>query len=225
MGNGMSNTRQPSTAELRWDYAERVLRRADLAENPMEQFGAWFSDALDKKIREPNAMTLSTIGLDGNPTSRTVLMKDFSDRGISLFTNYTSRKAREMEAHPNVSALFLWKELERQAHFRGRIEKLSPEESDEYFYSRPYNSRIGAWASRQSEVIPDRKWLSDRVEKYEKRYPETDQKDCVPRPDFWGGYLLVPESIEFWQGHSGRKHDRFVYTRKSDGWSIERWSP
>jgi len=221
----MSDSKHPSTAELRWDYAERVLRRSELSDNPIEQFGAWFADAVDAKIREPNAMALSTTGLDGCPSARIVLMKDYSDRGLTIFTNYESRKAKELEAKPVASALFLWKDLERQAHIRGRVEKLSGSESDEYFYSRPYNSRIGAWASRQSEPIPNREWLSERVKKYEESFPESDARDCVPRPDFWGGYLLVPSSIEFWQGHSGRKHDRFVYTREGEAWSLERWSP
>jgi pyridoxamine 5'-phosphate oxidase len=221
----MSDSVQPSLKELRWDYASDTLHRQDLAEDPLTQFSTWFEDAVSAKIREPNAMTLSTIGLDGCPTSRTVLMKDYTAGGITFFTNYESRKAKELAASPVASLLFFWKELERQAHVRGKVEKVSGEESDQYFYSRPYNSRIGAWASRQSEEIPDRQWLSDRVRKYEDRYPETDTIDCVPRPEFWGGYRLVPETVEFWQGQPGRKHDRFVYRRNGSNWEVSRWSP
>lgn len=221
----MSDSVQPSLKELRWDYASDTLHRKDLAEDPLTQFSAWFEDAVSAKIREPNAMTLCTIGLDGCPTSRTVLMKDYTAEGITLFTNYESRKAKELAASPVASLLFFWKELERQAHVRGKVEKVSAEESDTYFYSRPYNSRIGAWASRQSEEIPDRQWLSDRVRKYEERYPETDAADCVPRPEFWGGYRLIPETVEFWQGQPGRKHDRFVYRRSGSTWEVSRWSP
>lgn len=191
----------------------------------MQQFAAWFGDAVASGMREPNAFTLSTIGLDGIPTARTLLMKDYDHGGVRFFSNYESRKAREMAANPRISMLFFWKELERQVHFRGSVEKTDREASEAYFFTRPYGSRIGAWASKQSEVIPDRAWLESRVAELEQRYPDTGAPDCVPLPDFWGGYLLVPESVEFWQGQSDRKHDRLVYTRSGSDWKVDRLSP
>lgn len=215
-----------SIAELRCEYHAATLSRADLAESPIQQFAAWFDEAVKAGIREPNALTLSTIGLDGMPNSRTLLMKDFSEAGVTIYTNYTSRKGRELEAAPVAALLFLWKELERQVHVRGRVEKTSREDSQAYFFSRPYASRIGAWASRQSTVIPDRKWLEDRAVEFEQRYPDTGAADCVPLPEFWGGYRVIPETVEFWQGQPGRKHDRFIYLRTGDGsWQIDRLSP
>lgn len=221
----MSESVQASLKELRWDYASDTLHRRDLADDPLQQFSAWFEDAISANLREPNAMTLSTVGLDGCPTARTVLMKEYTGEGISFFTNYASRKGREIATTPAASLLFFWKELERQVQVRGHVEKVSAAESDAYYYSRPYNSRIGAWASLQSEEIPDRNWLSERVREYEEKYPETEAEDCVPRPEFWGGYRLIPETVEFWQGQPARKHDRFVYRREGDGWTISRWSP
>jgi pyridoxamine 5'-phosphate oxidase len=213
-------------AELRCDYHAATLRRADLAASPFDHFSKWFGEALAAGLREPNALTLSTIGLDGFPNSRTLLMKDFGEDGVTIFTNYTSRKGRELEAHPVAALLFLWKELERQVHVRGRVEKTSREESQAYFFSRPYASRIGAWSSTQSAVIPDRAWLDSRAAEFEARFPDTGAPDCVPLPDFWGGYRVIPESIEFWQGQPGRKHDRFIYRRETGtGWTIERLSP
>jgi pyridoxamine 5'-phosphate oxidase len=225
MSDSEPDSVQPSLAELRWDYAVGTLHREDLNEDPLMQFKHWFDQTLAAKIREPNAMTLSTVGLDGAPNARTVLMKDYTVEGVTFFTNYASRKGIELAQVPRASLLFFWKELERQVQIRGNVEKVSGEESDEYYNSRPYQSRIGAWASRQSEEIPGRKWLDERVAKYETRYPDTGQPDCVPRPDFWGGYRLVPDLLEFWQGQPGRKHDRFIY-RKADGvWSVNRHSP
>ena len=221
----MSDSVKASLEELRWDYASGTLRREDLSPDPLLQFKGWFEDAVSAGLREPNAMTLSTVGLDGRPTSRTVLMKDYTESGISFFTNYESRKGREIESNPSASLLFFWRELERQVQVRGTISKLPAEQSDEYFSSRPYDSRIGAWASRQSEEIPDRAWLEDRVAEFEKRYPDTGAPDCVPRPASWGGYRLDPDTVEFWQGQPGRKHDRFVYHREGNEWKVSRWSP
>lgn len=211
--------------ELRRDYRGAPLRRADLAGNPMDQFALWFAEAVESGMREPNAFTLSTIGLDGIPTARTLLMKDYDQDGVRFFSNYESRKAREMEANPRISMLFFWKELERQVHFRGSVGKTSREASEAYFFTRPYGSRIGAWASKQSQEIPDRAWLEERVAALEKQYPDTGAPDCVPLPDFWGGYLLVPESVEFWQGQSDRKHDRLIYSRDGSDWKVARLSP
>jgi len=222
----MTDPASTSIAELRCEYHSATLSRADLAGSPIRQFASWFAEAVESGLREPNALTLSTIGLDGLPTSRTLLMKDFSEAGVTIYTNYTSRKGRELEASPVAALLFLWKELERQVHVRGRVEKTSREDSQAYFFSRPYASRIGAWASQQSTVIPDRKWLDDRAAEFETRYPDTGAPDCVPLPEFWGGYRIVPESVEFWQGQPGRKHDRFLYQRTAEGaWQIDRLSP
>lgn len=222
----MSDLENPSIAEMRENYAARILRRKDLCENPFDQFHAWFGEAREAVEREPNAMTLATIGIDGIPSNRTVLLKDLDERGFTFFTNYQSRKATEMEAHSGASLVFLWKELERQVLVRGQVEKVSRDVSESYFYSRPYDSRIGAWASKQSQKIPGREWLVERDREMRERYPDTGERDCVPIPEFWGGYRLVPGSIEFWQGGPGRLHDRFVYTRhESDGWELDRLSP
>lgn len=212
-------------AELRCDYASRSLRRSDLLGSPIEQFARWFGEAVEAGIREPNALTLSTIGLDGLPDSRTLLMKDFGEDGVTIFTNYESRKGRELEANPVASLLFLWKELERQVQVRGRVERVSREESRAYFSSRPYASRIGAWASTQSAAIPDRAWLESRVAEFEAKFPDNGTPDSVPLPNFWGGYRVVPASVEFWQGRPGRTHDRFLYRREEGTWTIERLSP
>lgn len=221
----MSDPVRPSLSELRWDYASGTLHRANLAEEPLQQFKAWFDQAVEAGLREPNAMTLSTVGLDGAPNARTVLMKDYTDSGVTFFTNYESRKGRELANHPRASLLFYWKELERQVQIRGSVDKVSDEESDRYFQSRPYASQIGAWASRQSEEIPDRDWLDRRVEEFESRHPDTGEPDCVPRPDFWGGYRLEPDLLEFWQGQPARKHDRFIYRLDGDRWEVRRHSP
>ena len=221
----MSDSVNPSLEELRWEYHANTLRSEDLAPDPLHQFKKWFEEALEAKIPEPNAMTLSTIGLDGCPTARKVLMKDYTDDGVTFFTNYESRKGQELAENPVASLLFYWKELERQAHIRGKVVKTSPEDSSRYFHSRPYQSRIGAWASKQSEEIPDRGWLDERVDRFEKEFPDSESEESVPRPDFWGGYLLIPESVEFWQGQPGRKHDRFIYRRDGDHWSAQRLSP
>ncbi len=222
----MTDSVQDTLARMRQDYRAARLNRADLAATPMEQFSIWFDQAVRADILEPNALTLSTLGLDGLPNSRVLLMKDFSEAGITLYTNYTSRKAAELEASPGASALFFWKELERQVRLRGPVEKTSREDSEAYFFTRPYESRIGAWVSTQSEVIPNRAWLDLRTEEFRAKYPDTGAPDCVPLPDFWGGYRIAPATVEFWQGRPGRKHDRFLYRRDDGGgWKIERLSP
>ena len=213
-------------ANMRESYGASALHRSDLHADPFEQFHAWFREACESQIPEPNAMSLSTPGLDGIPTSRTVLLKDLDQRGFTFFTSYESRKAKEIEAHPGASLLFLWKELQRQVHVKGRVEKVSLDISESYFYSRPYESRIGAWASIQSLVIPDRGWLEEREKQIRSRFPNTGEPGCVPIPDTWGGYRVLPASIEFWQGGPARLHDRFVYSKSDSGeWIIERWSP
>jgi len=211
---------------MREEYHAGSLGRDDLDPDPFVQFRIWFENARSAGIREANAMGLSTIAEDGSPTSRTVLLKDCDTTGFTFFTNYQSRKAREIAANPAASLLFLWKELERQVQIRGTVEKVEREESEAYFFSRPYNSRIGAWASEQSEVIPDREWLNDRIKQFTEKYPQTEAPDCVPLPDFWGGYRLIPSSFEFWQGQPGRNHDRFIYSLlENSTWEIQRHSP
>jgi pyridoxamine 5'-phosphate oxidase len=190
-------------------------------ENPLKQFEIWWQQAIDSNIDEPNAMTLATSTLSGKPSARTVLLKGIKENGFIFFTNYASRKGKELEENPFASLLFFWRELERQVRIEGRIEKISESESDEYFFQRPLESRIGAWSSPQSQVIENREVLQKNFEKFLSVF--VDQN--IPRPDFWGGYIVIPERIEFWQGRPGRLHDRLVYTYENNLWKIERLAP
>lgn len=208
-------------AALRRDYTTRGLKVEDLVANPVEQFRQWFTQAEEANLLEPNAMTLATADARGKVTARTVLLKAYDERGFVFYTNYGSRKAQAMNENEQVSLLFTWLPLERQVAINGRAEKISAAESLRYFASRPFGSRIGAWVSRQSEVISSRALLEAKFEQLKQRWSDGE----VPLPDFWGGYRVVPEEIEFWQGAASRLHDRFFYQRGEQGWSIKRLSP
>jgi pyridoxamine 5'-phosphate oxidase len=208
--------------ELRQEYRQRGLREDDLAADPFSQFGAWFDEVARAEVREPNAMTLATATPEGRPSARMVLLKGVDSRGFTFFTNYESRKGNELSANPYVALVFFWVQLERQVRVEGRVERLSADESDAYFASRPEGSQLGAWASQQSAALPGRGPLEARYEELRAQY--TGQ--TVPRPPFWGGFRVVPESVEFWQGRVNRLHDRLRYRRRADGsWTIERLSP
>jgi pyridoxamine 5'-phosphate oxidase len=208
---------------MRMTYDLDKLGDRDVLDDPIEQFEVWFEEARATDVIEANAMVVTSVGLDGRPSSRTVLMKDFDARGIVFYTNYNSRKGREIDANPYVALLFYWPSLQRQVRWSGVASRLSAEESDAYFQSRPRGSQLGAHVSPQSERIPDREWLSERFDEVQRQYAgETE----IPRPEHWGGYRIAPESIEFWQGRENRLHDRIVYRRQEDGlWTKGRLAP
>ncbi|MCU7693752.1 pyridoxamine 5'-phosphate oxidase [Haoranjiania flava] len=205
---------------IRIDYMLKKLSEKDVLEMPMRQFEVWWNEAVESKITEVNAMTLSTVATDGQPSARIVLLKEFSDQGFTFFTNYESKKGRQIAENSKVSLVFFWKELQRQVCIEGIAEKIDEAASDAYFQSRPYGSRIGAWSSPQSRIIASRDVLEENEANYKKIYPE-----AVPKPPHWGGYLIKPETIEFWQGRSSRLHDRIVYTLVDNQWKIFRVAP
>ncbi len=209
-------------ADLRQSYQRDDLAEKDVLDDPIAQFQRWFDEALASDTHEPNAMTLATVGGDGQPSARIVLLKGIEPGGFVFYTNYDSRKGRELDAQGRAALVFWWPPLERQVRVEGRAERVDAAESDAYFASRPHGSRLGALASPQSQPIPDRDALEQRLHDLEARFPAGTS---VPRPDSWGGYRVVPSAIEFWQGRPNRLHDRLRYTRHGDAWQRERLAP
>lgn len=209
-----------SIADIRENYEKSALLESDVADSPIEQFGRWFQEALDAAVPEVNAMTLATVNDTGQPSARIVLLKEFDERGFVFYTNYQSRKGRELQAHPQGALLFFWSQLERQVRIEGSVEPVTAAESDAYYASRPLGSRIGAWVSQQSTEIANRELLSQLEADVRARFG-----DDPPRPPHWGGFRLAPACIEFWQGRPSRLHDRLVYRRQDDNWRIARLAP
>ena len=208
--------------KLRREYTDAGLDEQDLDANPFKQFEKWFQEAIDAKLDLPDAMTLATATKDGIPSARIVLLRGLDERGFVFYTDYESQKGKELAENPNAALVFYWRELDRQVRITGQVSKVSCENSNNYFQSRPIGSRLAALASRQSEVIPDRKILEERFEQLAAQYQDT----AIPLPSDWGGYRLSPNMIEFWSGRPSRLHDRLRYTRQSnDDWRIERISP
>lgn len=207
--------------DMRRDFESEGLDREHLNDDPVAQFQAWFNDARSAGILEPNAMSLATTGSDQMPDLRTVLLKYFDSQGFVFYTNYGSRKARELDENPRAALLFPWIGLNRQVRIQGKVEKVSKAESLRYFASRPRGSQLGAWVSEQSKAITSRGLLEQKVAEMKRKFSSGE----IPLPSFWGGYRVVPERIEFWQGRPSRLHDRFEYVREPDGWTIQRLQP
>lgn len=208
-----------SIKDLRTDYQKSELNVKDLTEEPITLFQQWLSQAITYS-NDANAFVLSTVNSNAVPSSRVLLLRDATEKGFSFFTNYSSRKSQEIEVNPNVCMNFFWPEMERQVRINGSISRLSEQESDDYFNSRPYESRIGAWCSPQSQVIESREVLENKIQELKKKFPNE-----VPRPENWGGYAIVPNEIEFWQGRASRLHDRFLYKKEGENWTINRLAP
>jgi pyridoxamine 5'-phosphate oxidase len=207
--------------DLRQEYSRLGLRRADLADDPFSQFEIWFQQARDAGLSDPNAMSLATVDEQARPAVRTVLLKFWNRDGFVFYTNYESAKARHLAANPEAALLFLWLPLERQVIIRGGVEKVSTAESLKYFLSRPRGSQLGAWVSQQSSVVSSRSLLEAKLEEMKQKFANKD----VSLPSFWGGFRVVPRTVELWQGRPNRLHDRFMYTRSGTGWNIDRLAP
>lgn len=210
-----------SIADLRKDYALQSLSEVDIDPDPFKQFQIWFDQAVIAQLPEPNAMTLATASHNGTPDARIVLLKGFDGRGFVFYTNYESQKGQELAENPQAALVFWWAELERQIRIAGVVEKVSAVESDTYFHSRPIASQLGAWTSNQSQVIPNRAYLEQRLQELTQHYQNQD----IPRPPHWGGYRVTPQTIEFWQGRKSRLHDRLRYQKQQAGWRVDRLSP
>ncbi|WP_323841050.1 MULTISPECIES: pyridoxamine 5'-phosphate oxidase [unclassified Moraxella] len=206
--------------DIREDYSKQELSKSHCHTNPVEQFKIWLNEAMTAKVNEPTAMNIATVDADNRPSSRMVLLKEVNDDGFVFFSNYDSRKGRALATNPHISIVFFWPELERQVRIEGVVEKLDEASSDEYFASRPYTSRIGAWASEQSQVITDKSVIVKRAALFGVKHPIS-----VPRPPHWGGYLVRADAVEFWQGRPSRLHDRIRYRLDGDQWLIERLAP
>jgi pyridoxamine 5'-phosphate oxidase len=210
----------PSLADMRKNYQQAELLESNAAKHPLKQFTLWLNQALEAEIPEPNAMTLATVSSSLRPSTRVVLIKGYDEQGIVWFTNYDSRKGHELAGNPFAALQFHWVELERVVRIEGRVEKISDKESDTYYHSRPLASRIGAWASPQSQTIASREWLQRELKNYADKFQQEP-----PRPPHWGGYRLVPDAWEFWQGGGARLHDRLRYVKQQDQWLMERLAP
>ena len=206
--------------DYRTDYGKQELNRKDLPENPIQLFNVWLQEAMDAIDKDANAFTLTTVDANSFPNTRVLLLKKISDNGFVFFTNYNSHKGTEMEVNPKVALNFFWPSLERQVRVQGVVEKVTEAVSDAYFQSRPYKSRVGAWASEQSSSLESRACLEERYLHFSKKYTE-----YVPRPPYWGGYLVKPQKIEFWQGRSSRLHDRFSFVFSEGKWTPNRLAP
>lgn len=206
-------------SKLRNEYKKRKLNKEDLNANPLEQFKLWLDEAINSGVEEPTAMTLATVDKESNPSARIVLLKFVNENGFAFFTNYNSKKGKELSDNPNAALVFFWPELERQVRVKGKVEKLDASISDEYFKTRPKESRISAIISPQSKPIPNREFLENKVKEFITKNSE------IIRPPYWGGFILLPTEIEFWQGRENRLHDRFLYERKKKRWKISRLAP
>lgn len=216
-----NNQSNKNIAELRREYSKQVLAESKVADNPIDQFTQWFQQALSAELLDANAMTLATADEDGSPSARIVLLKGVEKAGFTFYTNYGSRKGRELTENPCAALCFFWPQLERQVRIEGDVEKLSRSESEAYFRQRPRESQLGAWASKQSSKVASREVLEKQFEEMGKKFAGEE----IPLPDFWGGFVLQPKRVEFWQGRKGRMHDRICYKKDSDGWDIFRLSP